>query len=217
MRRVLITGASRGIGKAIKSILSDNFDVVAPTRNELNLSDNQSILDFVAKHNKFDVLINNAGINIIKPTNTISNDDIREINQINLEAPLLLSRAVLPFMKQQEYGRIVTISSIWGIRSKEHRTLYSATKFGVIGQVKGLAREFAEHNILVNAVCPGFTDTELTRSSLSSEKRDEMMSQVPMKRFAHPEEIAHLVEFLVSEKNSYLTGQAIVIDGGFTA
>jgi NAD(P)-dependent dehydrogenase (short-subunit alcohol dehydrogenase family) len=217
MRRILLTGGSRGIGAAIKQQLSKTYDVVTPSRSELNLLDSQSILDYVAKDHEFDILINNAGINIIKPTAQITNDDIRQINMINLEAPLMLVRALAPHMQQQKYGKIVSLSSIWGIRSKEQRVLYSGTKFGLIGQVKGLAREFAIDNVLVNAVCPGFTDTELTKASLSMEQREEMEMQVPLQRFAQPSEIAKLVEFLVGEQNTYLTGQAIVIDGGFTA
>jgi 3-oxoacyl-[acyl-carrier protein] reductase len=217
MRRVLLTGGSRGIGRAIKENLSCDFEVIAPSREELDLLDNASIDTFMRRNREFDIVINNAGINIIKPLQDISDLDIRKINTINLESPLKLIRECVPHMKEQNYGRIVNLSSIWGVRSKELRTLYSGTKFGLIGQTKALARELGEHNILLNAVCPGFTNTELTSASLSKQQRDEMESEIPVKRFAQPDEIAELVAFLVGNLNTYITGQAIVIDGGFTA
>jgi NAD(P)-dependent dehydrogenase (short-subunit alcohol dehydrogenase family) len=217
MRRVLLTGGSRGIGKAIKERLSDTFEVIAPSSTELDLLDIQSIEQYTATNHSFDILINNAGINIIKEMSDITNDDIRQINMINLEAPLMLTRALAPYMRQQKFGKIVNVSSIWGVRSIAQRTLYSSTKFGLIGQVKGLAREFAADNVLVNAICPGFTETELTKASLTEHQQQELKLQVPMNRFAQPSEIASLVAFLVGEQNTYLTGQAIVIDGGFTA
>ena len=111
----------------------------------------------------------------------------------------------------------MNISSIWGIRTKEYRSLYSGTKFGLIGQTKALARELAQHNILVNAVCPGFTNTELTATSLTPIQLSNTIQDVPLGRLAEPHEIAELVAFLISDKNSYLTGQAITIDGGYTA
>lgn len=217
MRRVLLTGASRGIGEAIKKKLSSDYVVCAPNRDELDLADHDSVDRFIKSGCEFDVLINNAGINIIKPAIEISASDIRLINTINLESPLLLAKACIPYMQRQKRGSIVNVSSIWGVRSKEHRTLYSSTKFGLIGQTKALARELGEDNILVNAVCPGFTDTELTKASLNREQREEVLKSVPLGRFADPTEIANLVAYLVSEENSYITGQAIVIDGGFTA
>jgi NAD(P)-dependent dehydrogenase (short-subunit alcohol dehydrogenase family) len=217
MRRVLLTGGSRGIGRAIKEKLSYDFEVIAPSREELDLLDNASIDRFMVRNREFDILINNAGINIIKPLQDISDLDIRNINTVNLESPLKLIRECVPHMKEQNYGRIVNLSSIWGVRSKELRTLYSGTKFGLIGQTKALARELGEHNILLNAVCPGFTNTELTSASLSKQQRDDMESEIPVKRFAQPDEIAELVAFLVGNLNTYVTGQAIVIDGGFTA
>lgn len=217
MPRVLLTGGSRGIGQAIKNRLSLDYEVIAPTRDELDLADHDSVDRFIKNGCEFDILINNAGINIIKPTLEITASDIRLINSINLESPLLLAKACIPFMQNQKRGSIVNISSIWGVRSKEQRALYSSTKFALIGQTKALARELGEHNILVNAVCPGFTATELTLASLNKEQRDEMLKSVPLGRFADPKEIANIVAYLVSDENSYLTGQAIVIDGGFTA
>jgi 3-oxoacyl-[acyl-carrier protein] reductase len=162
-------------------------------------------------------LINNAGVNIIKEVENILDEDIQKINQINLVAPLKLIQNIIINMKKNRFGKIVNISSIWGVRSKEKRTLYSATKFGIIGQTKALARELGEYNILINAVCPGFTATDLTMQSLSENELQDIQKQIPLQRLASPQEIAKSVKFLVSNDNSYITGQTLVIDGGFTA
>ncbi len=217
-KTVLITGASRGIGKAIADKLLTNWNVLTPTRQELDLADTNSIADFFKKNNQpIDALVNNAGINIIKSTSDITVSDLRLINQINLEAPLLLSQYCMKYMKERGEGKIINISSIWGLCSKSHRALYSSTKTGLIGQTRALAKELAPYNILVNSVCPGFTNTELTASSLNNAQLEKLLEQVPLSRLAEPEEIASLVEFLVSPLNTYITGQAIAIDGGFTA
>ncbi|HDC4323216.1 SDR family NAD(P)-dependent oxidoreductase [Aeromonas hydrophila] len=216
-KRVLLTGGSRGIGLAIKNMLAETYDVVAPTREQLNLESVDSIDTFFRAERQFDIVINNAGINIIKDTTAISYSDIRKINMVNLEAPLLLVQHCIPYMKYNGGGKIINISSVWGIRSKEQRALYSGTKFGLIGYTKAWAREFASDNILVNAVCPGFTDTELTSSSLTDEELNKIISSVPMRRLSSPVEIANLVLFLISDENTFITGQAIGIDGGFLA
>jgi len=215
-KKVLLTGASRGIGEAIYNELKDDFDVITPSRDELDLASLESISEYFKVQKKFDILINNAGINIIKGIDSILDDDIAKVNQVNLVAPLKLIQYTVPYMKQNNFGKIVNVSSIWGVMSKEKRTLYSATKFGIIGQTKALARELAEYNILVNAICPGFTATELTMQSLNEKEMQEIVKQIPLKRMASPKEIAKSVKFLISDENSYITGQTLVIDGGFS-
>lgn len=218
MKRILLTGATRGIGKAIYDELKNDYEIVAPTKDELNLDNIESINNFIKNcSTNFDILINNAGINIIKKIDSILDEDIEKINTTNLVAPLKLIQFVAKGMKENKNGKIINISSIWGIRSKEKRTLYSGTKFGLIGITKALARELGEYNILVNAVCPGFTATDLTMQSLSKEELEDLQNQIPLKRLANPNEIAKTIKFLISNENSYITGQSIIIDGGFTA
>lgn len=216
-KRVLLTGGSRGIGRAIYEELQDTYEVIMPKREELDLSDISSIDRYFSDNKEFDILINNAGINIIKEIENILDEDIQTINTINLVAPLKLMQHCVKGMKKNRFGKIVNVSSIWGVKSKEKRTLYSGTKFGIIGQTKALSRELGEYNILINAICPGFTATELTMQSLSSSELEAIVQQIPLKRMADPKEIAKSIKFLVSDDNTYITGQTLIIDGGFTA
>jgi len=216
-KTILLTGGSRGIGKAIFEELKNDFIILSPSRKELNLNDLNSIDNYFKDDLKIDILINNAGINIIKDIETILDSDIEQINTINLVAPLKLIQNCIKNMKKNRYGKIVNISSIWGVKSKEKRTLYSATKFGIIGQTKALSRELGEYNILINAICPGFTATDLTMQSLSKTELQDIQNEIPLKRLATPNEIAKSVKFLISNDNSYITGQTLIVDGGFTA
>ncbi|MDX9742788.1 MAG: SDR family oxidoreductase [Arcobacteraceae bacterium] len=218
-KRVLLTGGNRGIGLAIKTKLeaTNLYEVITPSSNVLDLSNIESIKKYCRDELKFDILINNAGVNFIRKIEEITSNDIETINNINLVAPLLLTQAVVKHMKINKWGKIINISSIWGVRSKEMRTLYSGTKFGIIGQTKALSRELGPENILVNAICPGYVMTDMTNSTVSKEEQEVIKESVPLKRFASPFEIAEMVEFLISERNTYMTGQTLVIDGGFTA
>ena len=137
--------------------------------------------------------------------------------EVNLKSPIRILRALVPQMKVQQYGRIVNIGSIWSVVSKRGRAVYSVTKHGIHGLTKTLAVELAGHNVLVNTVCPGFTLTELTRKNNTQEQIDEISKEIPLGRMANPEEIASAVCYLVSERNTYLTGQLIAVDGGYTS
>jgi len=218
-KNILITGTSQGIGQAIKKELENNeFNCLTPTREELDISDPKSIEDFFSNLKvEIDGLVNNAGINILGNLDSVSNTDINSMVNTNLIAPLKLIQFVSKNMKLKRYGKIVNISSIWGVRSKEFRTLYSMTKFGINGITKSLAKELGEYNILINSIAPGYVNTEMTQKNVSLEEQNKIKEVIPLKRFAEPEEIAKLVAFLVSENNSYITGEIITIDGGFLA
>lgn len=218
MRRALITGGSRGIGKAIADkFKAEGYEVVTPTRSEMDLSSQESVLAYVKAHEGeyFDVIINNAGINEINEITDITDDELNKTMQINLISPIQLLRGFCGPMKEHRYGRIVNIGSIWAVVSKAGRTVYSATKNGIHGVTNTLSVELAPYNILVNTVCPGFTMTELTKKNNTPEQIASISKEIPMGRMAEPEEMAEVVYFLASEKNTYLTGQKITVDGGY--
>jgi len=217
--RVLITGGSRGIGKAVmKKYEEEGHITICPAREELDLLDKDSVLAFIQKYEKetFDCIINNAGINPLNLIEDISVDDLYDCIQVNLLSPALLVRSLVRGMKAQERGYIINIGSIWGVVSKEKRAAYSMSKNGIHGLTNTLAVELGQYNILVNTVCPGFTKTELTAQNVPPELEKELCLEVPLGRFAQPEEIANIIYWLGSENNTYLTGQKVVVDGGFT-
>lgn len=216
---VLVTGGSRGIGKAIVSLLKkEGYSVLSPTRDKLNLFDNSSIEEYIKqnKDRKIDIIINNAGINHPQWIDEMSDDNIKNTIQINLEAPIRLIRGFVTNMKKNKWGRIINMSSAFGIVARGKQTLYSSTKHGINGLTKALALELAEYNILVNSVCPGFAATEMVLRN-PPEKVKMIEKDIPLGRLVKPIEIARLVKFLISEDNTYITGSNIIIDGGFTS
>lgn len=235
---ILISGGTNGIGlelsrslfnlggsvyrtsttnnKMIKGVNKKNFIKTF----QVDFSKQLSIKTFLKKINnikKIDILINNAGINKIDSINSISESDWDKIYNVNLKAPFLLTKNISRKMIENKYGRILNISSIFGVISKEGRASYSTSKSGLIGLTKSSALDLAPHNILVNSISPGFVLTDLTKKILSSKEMNKLKKQVPLNRFASIEEIVNCILFLIHENNSYITGQNIIVDGGFTS
>lgn len=218
MKRILITGGSRGIGKAIADVFRNRgWDVLTPTRKEMNLCDRKSISSYCSSlEGPIDAIINNAGINNIATIDLLDEDMFEEMLQVNLMAPVQIVRCLQNKLKENKIAHIVNVSSIWGFVSKEGRLGYAAAKTGIIGATRTMALELGQENILVNAVAPGFVNTELTKQNNTLEQIAEIESKLPLGRMAEPEEIAKFVYFLASDENTFITGQTILIDGGYT-
>lgn len=216
-KTALITGSSRGIGKSIKESLSkDGIDIINPSRDILDLSSPKSIDEFLSQlTTHIDIVINNAGILKVGQHDEISTDDFHEVFQVNVVAPFKIISGVIEDMKHQKFGRIVNISSIWGQKSKEGRTLYSSSKAALDALTRSLAIEFAAYNILINSVAPGYIETDMLKQYNTEKELLKIKDTIPMKRFGKKIEIAELVKFLCSENNSYITGQILTIDGGY--
>lgn len=217
--RALITGGSRGIGKAAAKLFADRgYEVLLPTRQELDLLDGNSVDRFVERMSleSIDTVVNNAGINEIDLLENVSDAQLEQMLMTDLISPIRLLRGLIPQLRKSPAGRIVNIGSVWAVVSKQGRSIYSAAKNGLHGITNALAIELSEAGILVNTVCPGFTRTELTRKNNTPEQIAQLSCQIPLGRMAEPEEIAKLIYFLGSVENTYITGQKIVIDGGYT-
>ena len=229
-KTVLITGASRGIGKSLFETFSSlganvigtstkkNINLLKKKILQVDFTKNSSIKSFLNKINKIkkiDILINNAGINKISPIQNLDENSLKKILSVNLLAPILLTKFVSRKMIKQKSGHIVNIGSIFGHISKDQRSVYSTTKSGLDGFTKAVSLDLAKYGILVNSVCPGFVETDLTKKILGLNQMKKLRKEIPLKRLASPEEIANLIIFLSSDKNTYITGQSFVIDGGF--
>lgn len=226
---ILVTGATRGIGKAIAEGLDGNIFAVGRNEELLSRYKNYCVCDFAdpkeleklaefIQANKIDVLVNNAGEYIYSKIEDVNYSQIEEITRVNLEAPLYLISQAVPYMKSQNWGRIINIGSISGVMGEACASLYSATKSGLIGATKALALELAEYGITVNTINPGWVDTEMGNSSAeeSEFKKEEIIECIPQKRFVEPSEIAGMVKYLISDEAKGVTGQSINLCAGLS-
>lgn len=217
--KVLITGGSRGIGNEIVELFKEKgYTVFCPTRDELDLSNKSSVEEYINnnKDTGINIIINNAGINHINYLDSLDEQDVYEMIEVNLLSALRLIKGFAPYMREIQFGRIVNIGSIWDVISKPGRTGYSITKHGINGITKTLALELAKDGILVNTVSPGQTMTELTKKNNDERAIRQMEKDIPIGRLAKPSEIAKAVFFLANENNTYITGQELVVDGGLS-
>ena len=232
----LVTGASRGIGRAIAEQLAAlGAKVVGTATTEkgaaaigeylgeqgagfvLNVTDTASVeacLEQIKiQFGEIDILVNNAGITRDNLLMRMKDDEWFDIMQTNLTSVFRLSKAVLRSMMKKRFGRIITIGSVVGSMGNAGQTNYAAAKAGVLGFTKSLAKEVASRGITVNAVSPGFIDTDMTKE-LSEEQKTAIFSQVPANRLGQPEEIAATVAFLASTHAAYITGETVHVNGG---
>jgi 3-oxoacyl-[acyl-carrier protein] reductase len=217
-RVALVTGASRGIGLAIADELAgQGHTVLRPARRDLDLRDSASINAYCAQlTTHVDVLINNAGINPLLHISDLKAEAIHEVLQVNLVSAMLLTSRLGPAMADRGWGRIVNVSSIWSVRGREKRAMYAASKAGLDAFTRVAAVELGPRGVLVNAIAPGFIDTELTRANLSKEELAVVGRAIPLGTLGSVTSIAKVVGFLASEANTYVNGHVMVADGGYT-
>jgi 3-oxoacyl-[acyl-carrier protein] reductase len=242
-RVALVTGGSRGIGKAIAwelvgqgcqvgvnyidfdqnkeqaeelvaEIIQSGGEAFAVKGNVADPSEADAMVHQVVNHfGRIDILVNNAGITRDTLLVRMKEEDWDAVIDVNLKGTFNCCKSAVKFMIKQKYGKIVNIASVVGLMGNVGQVNYGASKAGIIGLTKSLARELAGRNINVNAVAPGFIETKMTES-LPESARENLVRQIPLQRLGKPEDVAHLVGFLVSDKAAYITGQTIPVDGG---
>ena len=243
MKNVLITGATGGIGSAMAEIFaSQGYNVAIHTFSKKDKA-NFYVQKFAVKYGVktiavdadismesqvkqmfsvlekefggIDILVNNAGISLIKMLCDTSDEDFARMMDVNLKGAFLCTKEAIKNMIRNKWGRIINISSVWGNVGASCEVVYSASKAGLVGFTKALAKELAPSAITVNAVSAGLIDTEMN-SKLSPEDIKELCEEIPLGRMGLPEEVAHTVLFLASDNSSYITAQNITVDGGWT-
>lgn len=216
-KTVFLTGGRGGIGSSIRKVFQDaGAEVIAPTSKELDLLSEDAINDYFDRPSVMpDIVVHSAGINELAGINDVTDEVLSRVFQVNLFSFISILKRTTPEMKRKGYGRIVGISSLYGIVSKEGRIPYSASKHALSGLIKSTALELAADNILINGVAPGYVMTEMTRKNLSEEEINDIRGMIPTGRFQKAEEIASLCLFLCSSLNQSITGQIIPVDGGF--
>lgn len=232
-KTAVITGASRGIGKAIaQKFYDEGASIVIGDIAESSVADElgerarfikvdiskredaNSLIDFaLSNFDKVDILVNNAGITRDTLLVRMKDEDWESVLRVNLTGTAYCIRAVIRSMMKQRSGRIINMASVVGMMGNVGQANYAASKAGVIGLTKSMAKEVAARNITVNAIAPGYIATEMT-AKLSEDARNQMLDSVPLGRPGTPEDIAEVALFLASDSASYITGQVIQVDGG---
>lgn len=216
MKTALVLGGSGDIGQAIVyELTQQGFVVTAVGSKDMNLADRDSVSAFMS-NKTFDVVVHSAGLNV---TGVLENRDIADIElavDANLIGFLQVVKELIPHWREQQWGKIVVISSLYGFLSRKGRMPYVVSKHGLVGAVKTMALELAEYGVLTNAVSPGYINTKMTSKNNSPETIAKLVEGIPQGRMGKPEEVAKLVAFLVSENNTYINGQDIVVDGGYS-
>lgn len=218
-KKLLITGASRGIGKRIKEVFMEcGAQVIAPGREELDLSAKESICEWLKQNQSLepDIFIHCAAVNELASLDEIRMEVLERVFWVNYYAPVMLLKQFCKHMKNHGWGRIVLVSSIYALVSKEHRAAYASSKHALTGLVKTLTLELAGDGILTNAVAPGYVWTDLTRKNLSTDEIKKIQDMIPTGKLQTAEDIAMLSAFLCSDYNKSITGQLIAVDGGYT-
>lgn len=218
---VLITGSSKGIGQEIKKHFTKlGATVYGLSSRHYDLTTYKGIdglCNYISDLKKIDILVNNASINFNKKLINLQKEEYEKLLNINLHAYTFICKsAVNKMLMNKTKGRIINISSIAANRVFTGRTPYSVAKHAIIGLSKSLSQEYSRFGILTNSVSPGFTLTPLTKSMLTKKKIKELTSRIPIERMAKPNDISNIVIYLSSKYNTYITGQNIICDGGFT-
>lgn len=235
-----ITGGTRGIGRQIAMTLAmAGYDIAVNYRTEnedltitkseiekcnvkclpvqgdvSSFEDSENMVKQVIEQlGRVDVLVNNAGITKDTLLMRMKKEDFEDVLQVNLVGTFNVTKSVIPYMMKQKEGRIINLSSVVGISGNAGQANYAASKAGIIGFTKSLAKEVGSRNILVNAVAPGFIETQMT-DVLKEEIKEEIKKTIPLKRMGTVEDVANVVKFLASNESSYITGQVIQVDGG---
>ena len=213
----LITGGSRGIGEKIAERFAQaGYNLII---NYVSNIENVEELEAKIKGNAnieilyIDVLVNNAGITKDTLLMRMKEEDFDKVINVNLKGTYNVTKNVIPYMMKQKYGKIINISSVVGVSGNAGQANYAASKAGIIGFTKSVAKELASRNILANCVAPGFIKTDMT-DVLSDSVKESINSQIPLKKMGTAEEVANAVYFLGNEENTYITGQVLNVDGG---
>jgi 3-oxoacyl-[acyl-carrier protein] reductase len=217
--RVLLTGGRGGIGSSIKDeLISKGCSVVAPTSDELDLSSQTHVLKWIQANSdlEFDGLVLCAGTNTPRDFDEVETIEYFRLLETNVNSNRLLIKAVLPAMQKNRYGRIVAISSSYSTITRAGRSSYSVSKAALEALIRSVGLENAQNNVLANSVVPGFIDTPLTLKNNDKFQIEKILERIPIGHMGKPSDVAKLVWFLMSEQNTYITGQSIRVDGGFS-